>query len=95
MTELGRQAAFAEPLRAALAAERCKSAQPVAAVVGFARSTVIGWWQAFRESGEVAPQTTPTPGCLSVLSEQQLRRLSMVVVDDDPRHLQFEFELWT
>ena len=95
MAKLGRRAAYDERLRAVQAIERGKSAELVAEIFGFARSTVFGWWQAFREGGEAALLTKPTPGRVSMLSEKQLRRLSKLLVNSDPRQLQFEFALWT
>ncbi|MHB1837064.1 MAG: helix-turn-helix domain-containing protein, partial [Solirubrobacteraceae bacterium] len=95
MAKLGRRAAYDERLRAVQAIERGKSAELVAEIFGFARSTVFGWWQTFRESGEVALRTKPTPGRVSMLSEKQQRRLSKLLVNSDPRQLQFEFALWT
>jgi transposase len=95
VAKLGRRAAYDERLRAVQAIERGKSADLVGEIFGFARSTVFGWWQGYRESGEAALRTKPTSGPASKLSEKQLRRLSKLLVGSDPRQLHFEFALWT
>ena len=69
--------------------------EDLADVLGFARSTVFGWVARYREGGLEALKARPIPGRPWKLSGAQLRRISTLIVGNDPRQLSFGFALWT
>jgi transposase len=69
--------------------------EEIAAALGMTRAAVYGWLAKYREGGLAALKARPVPGRPSKLSGSQLKRLSTMVVGNDPRQLQFVFALWT
>jgi transposase len=67
----------------------------VAAALGLNRSTVFAWFARYRDGGLDALRAKSVPGRPSTLSADQLRQLSALVVDGDPRPLGFGSALWT
>jgi transposase len=67
----------------------------VAAAFEVGRSTVYGWWSAYRQRGEESFAVKKPPGGTSKLSVAQITKLRSLIVDKDPRQLRFDFALWT
>jgi transposase len=62
---------------------------------GIPRGIVFRWQQKYDEGGLAALETKKTPGPASRLSPPQLPQLYAIITGCDPRHLQFDFGLWT
>jgi transposase len=69
--------------------------EAIAAALGLARSTVFAWMATYRQGGLDALRARPVPGPRPKLQGAQLRRLSALIVGNDPRQLGFPFALWT
>ncbi|PKK13864.1 helix-turn-helix domain-containing protein [Thermomonospora sp. CIF 1] len=69
MARLGRRATYEERLEVCRRIESGESPDAVAAQSGFGRSTVFGWWRAYRRGGSAALRTRPTPGPPPSLSD--------------------------
>lgn len=67
----------------------------VAAAFEVGRSTVYGWWSAYRQKGEASFAVKKAPGGKTKLSVAQIAKLRCLIVDKDPRQLRFDFALWT
>lgn len=67
----------------------------VAAAFEVGRSTVYGWWSAYRQKGEESFVVKRSPGGKTKLSVPQVAKLRSLVLDKDPRQLRFDFALWT
>lgn len=67
----------------------------VAEALGLRRSTVYGWLAAYREGGPDALRAKPVPGRPPRLSPEQVRRLFVLLAENDPRHIDPESTLWT
>ena len=67
----------------------------VAAAFEVGRSTVYGWWSAYRAKGEDSFKVGVSSGRPSKLSLRQVAQLRKLIVGKDPRQLHFDFALWT
>ena len=86
-----------EALRLRAVDQVAKGSHPedVAEALGLHRKTVYGWLAKHRTGGREALLAKPVPGRPPKLPADQLRRLYLLIVGNDPRQLQFEFALWT
>jgi transposase len=91
----GRRATFEERLSACEAIEKGASPDTVAQVIGVSRASVFAWWRAYRERGEDALRTKPTPGPAPSLSEAQTAELRQIIIGRNPQQLDFGPALWT
>jgi transposase len=71
------------------------SVKDIAATLGLREATVYGWVKLFKDRGADALLAKPVPGRPSKLSEDHVRRLYTTLLGKDPRHLGFDFALWT
>ncbi len=67
----------------------------VAAAFEVGRSTVYGWWSAYRQQGGASFAVGRSSGRPPKLSITQVSKLRALIVGKDPRQLRFEFALWT
>jgi transposase len=91
----GRRATYEERLHAVRQIESGKSPDLVAEVMGFGRSTVFEWWQAYRAFGADGLRTKKTRGPDARLSDDQMRDLYALLVGSNPQQLSFGLALWT
>ena len=67
----------------------------VAGAFEVGRSTVYGWWSAYRQKGEESFKVRRAPGAKPKLSVTQVAKLRKLILGKDPRQLHFDFALWT
>lgn len=91
----GRRATFEERVSACKALEKGISADTVAQVTGVSRASVFEWWKTYRLHGKEALRTKPTPGPKPRLTDGQMSQLQRIIIDSNPRQLDFETTLWT
>ena len=86
-----------EALRLRAVEQVLQGARPedVAVALGLHRKTVYAWVKKYREGGRNALLARPVPGRPPRLSEQQLRELSALLTESDPRQFDFDLALWT
>jgi transposase len=86
-----------EALRLRAVEQVLKGARPedVAMALGLHRKTVYAWLKKYREGGRGALLARPVPGRPPRLGAEQLRELSSLLTETDPRQFDFEFALWT
>ena len=82
-------------LRAVEQVQQGARPEDVAAALGLHRKTVYAWVKRYREGGRNALLARPVPGRPPRLGEEQLRELSALLAETDPRHFDFELALWT
>jgi transposase len=70
-------------------------AEDVAANLGFNRSTVFGWYAAYRRGGVAALRAKPVPGRPPKLTKAQMSILFTMIEGSNPAQFQLEFALWT
>jgi len=75
--------------------ERGLHPEDAAVAVACGRSTVYGWWRAYRAGGLAALRVRKAPGARPKLTPRQQAQLRRWIIGKDPRQLQFEFALWT
>jgi transposase len=91
----GRRATEEERIRAVQLMEEGKSPELVAEILGVGRSSVFAWQRKYREGGLAALSTKFASGRPTVLSDQQMVALRLLVVGRDPRQYSFGMALWT
>ncbi len=86
-----------EALRLRAVEQVLQGARPedVAMALGLHRKTVYAWLKKYREGGRGALLARPVPGRPPRLGDEQLRELSSLLTETDPRQFDFEFALWT
>ena len=82
-------------LRAVEQVQQGARPEDVAAALGLHRKTVYAWVKRYREGGRNALLARPVPGRPPRLGEEQLRELSALLAETDPRQFDFELALWT
>jgi transposase len=95
MAKGGRRATYEERLSICRLIESGESPNQVVKKSGFGRSTVFGWWQAYRRSGPEALRTKRTPGPAANLNERQLAELRALIVDAGRRGTYDGGRLWS
>jgi len=82
-------------LRAVEQVQQGARPEHVAVALGLHRKTVYAWVKRYREGGRNALLARPVPGRPPRLGEEQLRELSALLADTDPRNFDFDLALWT
>ena len=77
------------------AIENGVSPDVAAQVMGVSRTAVFAWWRAYREGGNEALETKPTPGRTPSLSGEQMAELLRIIIGKNPQQLDFGPALWT
>ncbi len=95
MAKGGRRATYEERLSICRLIESGEPPNQVVKKSGFGRSTVFGWWQAYRRSGPEALRTKRTPGPAANLNERQLAELRALIVDAGRRGTYDGGRLWS
>jgi len=67
----------------------------VAATLQVNAGTVAKWMMTYRRAGEAGLAARKAPGPKSKLSQRQQDRLRRIIIEKDPRQLQFPYALWT
>jgi transposase len=82
-------------IRACQRIESGVRAEDVAADLGLNRSTVFGWYAAYRRGGVEALRAKPVPGRPPKLTKAQMSILFAMIAGGNPAQYQLEFALWT
>jgi len=82
-------------LRAVEQVQQGARPEDVAIALGLHRKTVYAWLKKYREGGRGALLARPVPGRPPRLGERELRELSALLAETDPRQFDFEPALWT
>lgn len=82
-------------IRACEQIENGAQAENGAASLGFNRSTVFGWYAAYRKGGVEALRAKPVPGRPPKLTPAQMNMLYTMIAGSNPDQFQLEFNLWT
>jgi|SRR6266568_1192807 transposase len=91
----GRRSTPEERVRSVLLLKEGNNADMVAKMFGVSRAMLFRWQQKYDAGGPAALETKKTPGPASRLNATQMAKLYALIVNCDPRQLQFDFGLWT
>jgi transposase len=95
MAKKGRRATEEERIQAVQLIESGRKVDEVAEIMGIGRSTVLDWWRKYREGGLAALSTKFASGRPTVLTDEQLLELRVLLIGSDPRQFSLGFALWT
>jgi transposase len=95
MAKKGRRATEEERILAVQLIESGRKIDEVADIMNVGRSTVLDWWRKYREGGLAALSTKFASGRPTVLTDQQMLELRVLLIGSDPRQFSLGFALWT
>lgn len=95
MAKKGRRSTKEEKVSAVALIENGISPDLVAEIFNVARSSVYDWQKQYREGGLAALSPKFSSGRVTVLSDDQMLQVRVMIVGGDPRQYSFGVALWT